>query len=157
MWMRVRLNAFDKCCRIILPIYIYIPYRDPSTFSEGTWTRQWHPPQAPSEKVRLDPYRVYIFIFVHTHSDGYSLIHVPDNSVASTCATELSGRNVLSTPYKRYSGFRGSMAQTPRCPEQMGVHINHRHWGLCHWSSHSTIAGDLVLPRACEPYFVRQC
>ena len=24
MWMRVRLNAFDKCCRIILPIYIYI-------------------------------------------------------------------------------------------------------------------------------------
>ena len=25
----------------------------------------------------------------------------------------------------------------------MGVHINHRHWGLCHWSSQSTINGAL--------------
>ena len=30
------------------------------------------------------------------------------------------------------SGFRFSMAQTARCPEKMGVHINHRDWGLCH-------------------------
>ena len=29
-------------------------------------------------------------------------------------------------------GFRGSMAQTETDVLYMGVHTNHRHWGLCH-------------------------
>ena len=55
-------------------------------------------------------------------------------------------RDCLHQAAEANSAFRGSMAQTPRCPKQMGFHINYQTSGL--WTVLSTLrrkhSADLI-------------